>query len=157
MHIRINEVSREPDTGLFYIDVDFWLTKIGFLAGHPPILSNDFRMQLFDSAVMINTDAAGFLLTTDGNAIDPTTLVPTVDSVTQKVIEPPQYLWKTSIVPLDMKEQIRTNIVNFVRRAENNSALRGDLRDRRIKRSLSDGSGRLAQILTLAGTDEDAS
>ena len=54
-HIRINEVSREPAqtitypdgtqsvVRLFYIDVDFWATRAGFLAGNPPLVSNDFR------------------------------------------------------------------------------------------------------------------
>ena len=141
-HIRINEVSREPG-GLFYFDIDFWLTQAAYDAGNPPIISNDFRMQLVNSITRVAQDTNGFYLTTDGSSIDPAILTPDNTTI---------YNWKTETITLtanDIIAQIRSNIANFVKQAVANNTLRGDLRHRAIIRNQTDPSGILTKIAAL--------
>ncbi len=74
MYIRINEISREPDTGLFYFDIDFWLTQAGYTNGNQPIVSNDFRMQInpfnWSGGVLVARTASDIISQIKSNVAD---------------------------------------------------------------------------------------
>ena len=155
-HIRINEVSREPAqtitypdgtqsvVRLFYIDVDFWATRAGFLAGNPPLVSNDFRMQLSRTARVVATDVNGNWIKADGSAVDPATLTGFEG-----------FEWQYQTIQINPIDQIKANIAKFIQSEIAGKGRRGDLRDRRIVRQQTDSTGILALISSLTGTDSE--
>ena len=147
MYIRINEISREPalDAPLvrgLYLDIDFWLTQIGYNNGNPPILSEDFSMQIWIADRTITQDINGNYLTTGGQSIDPATLTP--DS---------NYVWQYTTTPrtaVQIIAQIRANIAKLVNMATQNSMIRGERRFRRwVIRTQTDADNILANIAAL--------
>ena len=135
-YFKINEISREPDTGLIYLDVDFWSDQSSYDAGDPPIVSNDFRMQLFRQRTHIATAPNGFYLTTSRMQVDPASL--TMES---------NYDWAYVTETLTQDEiiaQVETNIRKFANLIKDN--LRGNLKSSNIKRDQNDISGILTEL-----------
>ena len=145
-YFRINEISREPDLDItlvrgVYVDVDFWLTKADFDAGKEPLFSEDFSMQIWVSERAVAKDINGFFLTTGGQAVDPSTILPD-----------DRYRWQyvtTQRTSTQITDQIKTNINNHARRALKTN-LRGDRRYRKsITRIQTDADNILSNTLNL--------
>lgn len=144
MFYRIAEVSTDKATGHLYALVDFWASKADFDAAKPPVLINDFLMQLRPTGQRIVTNAQGWLKRIDGVFIDRETLVP----------GQPEPEWERETIDRDLPAEIRTNIEAYWKRAQ----VRGDSGnkiDSRIVRDESDPHGVLtrADVKALRGAE----
>lgn len=71
MYVEFAEINRLKDTNNIYMLVHFWRTQSDADAGQPPMLTNDFVMQLRRTVDRIVTDAAGRLKRADGIFVAP--------------------------------------------------------------------------------------
>jgi hypothetical protein len=71
MYFEIAEVSTEKQSGHTYVVVNFWASQVEADAGEPPLLTNDFLMQLRKDVERVVTDPAGRLKRTDGSFVAP--------------------------------------------------------------------------------------
>ncbi|KKL79664.1 hypothetical protein LCGC14_2012570 [marine sediment metagenome] len=107
MIYKIVEISTVLDTSLTYVLVEFWLTLESIRKGDPPLLTNDFLMQLQATSTRIITNGDGWLKTVEGIFIDPNTLDP----------DGPQPEWELETVPRDVPAEIKGNIEDYEHRA----------------------------------------
>ncbi len=115
MIYKISEISTVKDSSLTYVLVDFWANRQSLRGGDPPVLTNDFLMQLQTTSIRIITNEEGWLKATDGTFIDPATLTP----------DDPQPEWERETVPRDVAAEIKDNISGYWQRAVE-SQLTGD-------------------------------
>lgn len=59
MFVEVAEINRLKDTDSIYLLVHFWRSEADALAGDPPLLTNDFIMQLRRTGERVVTDAEG--------------------------------------------------------------------------------------------------
>jgi len=123
----IDEITTEKVVGHTYLSVRFWADKAVFDAGNPPLLVNDFVMQLRPTRRERVTNRDGWWKRlSDGVFIDPATLDPDLT-----------YEWEMETVDVDVPAVIRANIEAYWYRAQ----LRGDRgskTDPRIQRDARD-------------------
>lgn len=75
--VEIQELSADKESHELYLLIALWATKIGHDNGNPPLITNDFIMQIRPTETRIVTDANGFWKrASDGVFIDPATLEP---------------------------------------------------------------------------------
>ncbi|KKN82263.1 hypothetical protein LCGC14_0310760 [marine sediment metagenome] len=142
---KIREISTVKDSRLTYVLVDFWTGRANFERGKPPILINDFLMQLHTTSVRIVTRADGRLKLLDGTFVDP-------KAETTRDIPNDQFDRET--VDHDLPDEMKANIEAYWKRAQ----ARGDIGsklDPRIHRDQSDPEGVLAkpEVRALVGAD----
>jgi hypothetical protein len=132
---RIAEVSTDKASGHAFILVDFWASKADFGASKPPVLTNDFLMQLRPTGQRIVTNAEGWLKRKDGVFVDPETL----DDSSE-----PEPEWERETVDRELPAEIRANIKAYWERAQVRGD-RGSKIDPRIQRNETDPHGVLAR------------
>lgn len=107
MRYQVQEVSTEDETGLTYVLVHFWDTLTAAQRGDPPVLVNDFLMQLQDQGTRIVTNEDGwFKRLSDGVFIDPETLE--ADDQTE---------WEREAYRVDAPAVVQANIEAYIVRA----------------------------------------
>ncbi len=110
MPYRISEASTlKGSGGLAYILVDFWRTAAAFDTGAPPILTNDFIMQLQREGQRIITRTDGWFKLTDGTFVDP------ADPQTEDI---PSNLFARETVQRPTRQEVRENIRAYWQRAK---------------------------------------
>ncbi len=144
MFYEITEVSTDAASRHTYVLVHFWASKADHDAAKPPVLINDFLMQLRATGDQIVTNAEGHMKRKDtGEFVDSATLQP-------GAVQPE---WERETVDRDTPAEIRVNIEAYWARAQ----VRGDTGDKsdwRIHRDASDPHGVLAKpgVAALSGT-----
>lgn len=136
--------ARDVTTQLIYVSCDFWLDRANQQAGEPPILQNDFLMQIAPTVRSILTQG-GRWVRLDGVRVDPANVTEADDLIGW------QYTTtnKTNAATIDEVEQ---NILNYWARAKANN-YRGDQRSFRSL-SQADPDGTLSKILAFRGAHD---
>lgn len=169
MYYEIPEVSRH-ESGLIYILVELWLTQADHDAGEPPILSNDFLIQLrrqyqrvVTSTGLVAGEAAvgegeigfpnGWHKRLDGVFVDPANITPEDEAIGWER----ETITKTNA---ELRQEARQILLAYWRRAKA-AALAGqsfprrhDQRQRLI-RNLDDPDGLLARVVALQGEAQE--
>lgn len=109
MYYEIKEFSTVADgSGLSYVLVHFWRNVAESMSGSPPVLVEEFLMQLENAARRIVTDARGRYQLADGSFVSPSELDETVGL--------PQFRYEER--PGGVMERVRQNIEEFAEMAE---------------------------------------
>lgn len=124
MHYEIVEISTETRTEHTYVLVHFWASRADAIRNEPPILVNDFLMQLRSTAERVVTDEQGRYKRTDGVFVAP-------EDVTGKEE------WIRETVKQDVPAKIIENIERYIARAETRGD-RGNHLDHRNIRDMRD-------------------
>lgn len=152
MFVAINEVSRH-ERGFIYVLVDIWRAQADADAGDPPLLSNDFIIQIRRQIIRIVTDASGNLKRADGVFVAP-------EDVTgaDKAIG---WEWETiTKTNPALRQEVIEHIRDYWRRAKA-AALAGrafprkhDNRERMVRNN-TDTDGILARLAALRGLRQE--
>lgn len=111
MFYKIVELANAKKTGHLYVLVHFWPDKKAH--GKPPVLVNDFLMQLRPTATQVVTDSGGRLKTESGEWV----------RVGPRVQENPDDPWEREVVDRPLVAEIKANIREYWQRAQ----ARGDV------------------------------
>lgn len=120
MHYRIEEVSTDRASGHCYVRVSFWTRSADRNRGDPPVIVNDFLMQLRPTGERVITDAEGRFLRADGVFVAPEDVTAEDNAIG----------WQRESFTRDVPAEIIANIEAYVERAEG----RGDAGDRTATR-----------------------
>ncbi len=113
MFYKIVELANAKKTGHVYLLVHFWYNGGAYRRGEPPILINDFLMQLRPTATHLVTDSGGRVRTQSGEWV----------RVGARVVEDPEDPWEREVVDRPLVAEIKANIAAYWRRAQ----ARGDV------------------------------
>lgn len=106
MFYKIVELANAKKTGHLYVLVHFWPDKKAY--GKPPVLINDFLMQLRPTSTQVVTDDRGYLRTVSGRWV----------RVGARVQDYPDDPWERETVDVDLVGGIKGNIEAYWRRAQ---------------------------------------
>lgn len=110
MFVELAEISRLKGTNSIYLLVHFWRSQADADAGQPPLLTNDFIMQLRRTGERVVTDANGNMKRLDGVFVAPEDVTPEDEAIG----------WEREAFTRTRSEifaEVRANVVAYVRRA----------------------------------------
>lgn len=113
MFYKIVELANAKETGHVYVLVHFWHNGGAYRRGEPPVLTNDFFMQLRPTATQLVTDSEGRVRTQSGKRL----------RVGPRVEENPDDPWEREVVKRPLVAEIKGNIRKYWKRAR----ARGDV------------------------------
>ena len=142
MFYKIIEISTAPPHT--YVLVRFWPDRAAFQRAEPPVLTNDFLLQLRPTGQRIVTNPQGWPKRTDGVFVDPDTLDP----------GQPEPAWQRELYTVDLPAEIKKQIAAYWQRAQERGE-RGSNIDTAIRTDLSDPHGVLARpdVIALRGAE----
>jgi len=108
MFYKIVELANAKTAGHLYVLVHFWHNGGAYRRGEPPVLSNDFLMQLRPTATRVVTDSEGRVRTESGKWI----------RVGARVQENPDDPWVREVVDRPLVAEIKANIREYWQRAQ---------------------------------------
>lgn len=140
---RIEEIATVEPHGTTFVLARYWRSRAAFRRGEPPARTEDFDFLLAATREVIATDAQGRPLTAGGTAVD------LGDHASITGIEN----WRRVTIPVDRRAIIEQAIDAYWPRAEA-GGFPEDHSRRKVKRSLRDPHGLLADSRTLIGHEK---